>query len=53
MRSNVTGPIILIVLGCLLLANNLLPEFELGRVIHHWWPVALIALGISLLFRNK
>ena len=39
-----TGPLILIVLGALLLLNNLYPnEYPIGRV----WPVILIVIGIA------
>ncbi len=39
-----TGPLILIALGILLLLNNLYPEiFRFGRM----WPVILIVIGIS------
>jgi len=52
MRTNITGAIILIIVGSLLLADNLIPNFRLGHVLHQWWPLALIVLGISLLFRK-
>ena len=39
-----TGPLILIVLGILLLLNNLYPEvYPFSRV----WPVILIVIGIA------
>ena len=39
-----TGPLILIVLGVLLLLNNLYPEvYRLSRV----WPVIIIVIGIA------
>jgi hypothetical protein len=39
-----TGPLILIVLGVLLLLNNLYPEvYRFSRM----WPVILIVIGIS------
>ena len=42
-----TGPLILIVLGVLLLLNNLYPEvYRLGRV----WPVIIIVIGIAKVF---
>jgi len=50
-----TGPLILIVLGVLLLLNNLYPEvYRLSRV----WPVVIIVIGIAkvteaLVHRNK
>lgn len=50
-----TGPLILIVLGVLLLLNNLYPEmYRLSRV----WPVIIIVIGIAkvleaLVHRNR
>ena len=39
-----TGPLILIVLGVLLLLNNLYPSrYPIGRV----WPVILVVIGIA------
>jgi len=39
-----TGPVILIVLGVLLLLNNLYPnQYSIGRV----WPVLLVVIGIA------
>jgi len=52
MKSNVVSALILIVLGALLLANNLIPEFRIWATLFKWWPVLLIALGISLLARR-
>jgi len=52
MKSNLVAGLILIVLGALLLANNLLPDFRIWRLILDWWPVALIALGLSMLVRK-
>jgi hypothetical protein len=41
-----TGPLILIVLGALLLLNNLYPDvYRFSRV----WPVILIVIGIAKL----
>ena len=53
MKSNVLSAIILIVLGALLLANNLIPEFKIWATLFKWWPVLLIALGVSLLARRS
>ena len=39
-----TGPLILIVLGVLLLLNNLYPDvYRIGRV----WPVIIIVIGFA------
>lgn len=40
---------ILISLGVIFLAHNYLPDFEIDR----FWPVILIAIGISILFSGK
>jgi Domain of unknown function (DUF5668) len=45
MRRGLVTPVILICTGGLLLANNVLPDFNLG----HWWPVAVIGFGTALL----
>lgn len=50
MSSRVVGGLILIVLGALLLADNLFPAFSLTHVVRTWWPLALIVLGLSMLF---
>lgn len=52
MRSRAVAAILLIVVGCLLLADNLIPGFSLTGVVLRWWPLALIVLGVSLLFRK-
>lgn len=53
MKSNVLPAIILILLGGLLLANNLIPEFRIWATLFKWWPVLLIALGLSLLVKRS
>jgi hypothetical protein len=52
MKSNVVAAVILIALGVLLLANNLIPEFRIWHMLLKWWPLVLIALGVSLLTRK-
>lgn len=44
MRS-VFGPIVLISVGALLIADNFVPGFDIGRC----WPVALVAIGAGWL----
>jgi len=52
MKSNFIPGIILIVLGTLLLLDNLIPEFRITAFIHTWWPAALIVIGLNMLIRN-
>lgn len=47
-RSNTVGGVVLVVLGCLFLASNLIPEFD----FHDYWPVILIAVGAGLLWNS-
>jgi len=51
--SSNTGAIILIALGTyfLLSKHGWLPN--LGSIISQWWPVILILLGLSMLFRRS
>ncbi|ACA12310.1 DUF5668 domain-containing protein [Xylella fastidiosa subsp. morus] len=52
-KSNVVAGLILILVGLLFLANNLgWTQLSLGRLIATWWPAALVAIGIGMLF-NK
>jgi len=48
-KDNLTGAIILIAIGVLLLANNLFPGFDFSD----YWPLILIATGVSLLLRSR
>jgi hypothetical protein len=50
-RSSI-GAIVLIVLGVLFLMSNLgmLPGFH--AVLRQWWPLILIIVGVSMLFRT-
>jgi hypothetical protein len=43
---------ILIVLGVLFLLSNLGLIPRLGPLLHQWWPLILIVVGVSLLFRR-
>lgn len=43
--------IVLILVGVFFLLSNLgLLNVSIGQIIRTWWPVALIALGLSLFF---
>jgi len=46
------GALILIAVGCLLLASNLGYLPRLGPLFHQWWPLILVVLGASMLFRR-
>lgn len=48
-RKGILGGMILIALGLLFLANNFLPDFD----IEMYWPIILIAIGISILFSPR
>ena len=52
MRPNVPA-LILIVLGTFFLLNNLgVLDISLAYLIHKWWPLILIAVGISMMFKR-
>ncbi len=45
--------IILIALGVLFLLQNLgIADVHIGELVRKWWPLILIVLGVSMLFRN-
>ncbi len=46
------GAVTLIVVGCLLLASNLGYLPRLGPLLHQWWPLILVAIGVVLLVRR-
>ncbi len=51
MKSNVVAALILILVGLLFLANNLgWTNLSLGKLIATWWPAALVACGVGMLF---
>ena len=53
MKNNLIPALVLIVLGALLLANNLIPEFRIWQMLLDWWPVVLIVLGVNLLLKKS
>jgi hypothetical protein len=48
-KRDVTGGVVLIVLGLLFLGKNLLPEFDFSD----YWPLILVAVGVSLLLKAR
>lgn len=52
MKPGVTA-IILIVIGVIFLLNNLgIANLNIGALVHKWWPLILIAVGVGMLFRR-
>jgi lia operon protein LiaF len=47
------GAIVLIVLGALFLLSNLGLIPRLGPLFATWWPLILILVGVSLLWRRR
>lgn len=47
------GAIFLIVLGALFLLSNLGLIPRLGPLFATWWPLILIVVGVSLLWRRR
>lgn len=50
-RSHLIGPLVLIGLGFLFLANNFGLHLPLGRLIAEFWPMILIVLGAMNILR--
>lgn len=48
-HRGMTFAVVLIVLGVLLLAENFVPDIRFGD----YWPILLIAIGASLLWRGR
>ena len=48
-KDSILGGVILVVLGLLFLARNLIPGFDFSE----YWPVILIAIGIALIVRSR
>ena len=51
-RKSILAPLILIVLGVLFLLSNLGLFPHLGPIFAKWWPLILVAVGVSLLLRR-
>lgn len=52
MKASMSG-IILIVIGILFLMRNFGFSLHLGELFATWWPLLLVVLGISMLFKNR
>jgi lia operon protein LiaF len=50
---SVFGAVVLIALGVLFLLSNLGYIPHLGQLFARWWPLILIAVGVSLLFSRR
>lgn len=48
-KDGILGGVVLIVLGLLFLARNLIPGFDFSD----YWPVILIAIGAALIWRSR
>ena len=50
-----TGAYVLIAIGAIFLLVNLgvLPIREVARLLATWWPLILIAIGVSMLVRPR
>jgi hypothetical protein len=54
MKSNLIAALVLIVIGAILLLNNLgYADVSLARLFTTWWPAILIAVGVGLLFKRS
>ena len=51
-RKSILAPLILIGLGVLFLLSNLGLLPHLGPIFAKWWPLILVAVGVSLLLRR-
>ena len=51
-RKSIVAPLILILLGVLFLLSNLGLLPHLGPLFAKWWPLILVAVGLSLLLRR-
>lgn len=49
MKRNRNFGIVLLVLGCIFLADNFIPKIHFAD----FWPIVLVALGLSLLLNSK
>ena len=52
-RNSLVVPILLITLGALFLFRNWHPGFEIGHVLHTYWPLLLIAVGLGKIWDSS
>ena len=48
-RGSITGPLVLILVGGLFLIRAIQPDFQIGRLLGHYWPFLLIVWGVIAL----
>ena len=51
MKPSIPG-LVLVVIGVLFLLRNLGWDLHLGHLFAVWWPVLLIAAGVSMFFKR-
>ncbi len=49
-RRPIFSGLVLILLGCLLLAHNFLPDLHMWQIFRNYWPVLLIIWGLAKMF---
>lgn len=47
-----TGALVLIIVGTLFLLSNLGWIPRLGPLLHQWWPLVLIVIGVLMLVKR-
>jgi hypothetical protein len=54
MNGKIVGAVILIALGVIFLLKNLgIADIRIFDLLSVWWPLVLIALGVSMLLNRK
>ncbi len=48
--ASVSGPLVLIVIGTVFLMHAISPDFQVGDLLSHYWPYALILWGVISFF---
>jgi len=51
-KKSIFAPVVLVALGVLFLLSNLGLLPHLGPLFARWWPLILIAVGVSMLLRR-